>query len=265
MLSPDEVVELRAAGEMVRQMTEALGLRVAELPPAEQVHIMHSVLTAWQTRVARQQGLARIKLSSEANEIQESAVGIAEAEAQRRTVRDASQHLARELDGFRAAAADSMALGLAIWAILGGANVFAGLGMLCALPWAMHRAGLLRTGSADLPLTRLLLGLGLGCGAVGRSAVGRLGGGTTNWTLAWAAWVALHLALQWAAQRRAAHALCKAERAAGRAGRREGAGPASALQPQLGSLITAMYVLQSFALPALLAWSTFYAVDLDWL
>lgn len=61
MLSPDEVVELRAAGEMVRQMTEALGLRVAELPPAEQVHIMHSVLTAWQTRVARQQGLARIK------------------------------------------------------------------------------------------------------------------------------------------------------------------------------------------------------------
>lgn len=235
-------------------------------------------------------------------------MGIAEAEAQRRAVRDASTHLAKELDGFRAAAADSMALGLAIWAILGvrwgaqrgilaplarrcgggrwggwglwalflaarraaclaaqGANVFAGLGMLCALPWAMHRAGLLRTGSADLPLTRLLLGLGLGCGAVGRSAVGKLGGGTTNWTLAWAAWVALHLALQWAAQRRAAHALCQAERAAGRAGRREGVGPASALQPQLGSLITAMYVLQSFVLPALLAWSTFYAVDLDWL
>lgn len=146
-------------------------------------------------------------------------------------------------------------------------NVLAGLVMLCMLPWVMHRSGLLRSDdSSSLPLTRLVLGLGLGCGVIGRAAVAKLGGGTTNWGLAWGCWVTLHLVLQWFAAKAAAQTLKKVDRAYQR--RRnpddddDTRDDVNLASDSLGTLATTMYVMQGLVLPAVLAWSTFYAVDL---
>ena len=76
-----------------------------------------------------------------------------------------------------------------------------GLAVLLAAPWAVYRTGLLSGLQEGLPFTRLLAGLGLGCGLAGYVAVGKLGGDSLLWLGVWEVWVALQVAFAAAAHR----------------------------------------------------------------
>ncbi|KAL6768107.1 hypothetical protein ACKKBF_B37830 [Auxenochlorella protothecoides x Auxenochlorella symbiontica] len=300
-LTATETSELHAAASVVKTMTQAMGLKVAELAPAEQVQLMHSVLTTWQVRLARTHGQAMVRQGEEANELRTGSLGVARAEARRRALVAVDRQLEAGLAAYRAAAADTLVFGLVVaaalalrwgaqrgafaplsvrcgalrwrgwapWALLltarraacllaQAANVCAGLATLCALPWVMHRLGLLDAGRA--PLTRLVLGLGLGCGAAGRDAVRRLGGGTAAWTLVWGTWVGVHAGMQALGRLQAGRVRERARAALERD--LEVAPPGSGL----GGLTAALCLLQGVLLPATISWFTFYSLEtgLEW-
>ncbi|KFM27390.1 hypothetical protein F751_1167 [Auxenochlorella protothecoides] len=93
-------------------MTQAMGLKVAELAPAEQVQLMHSVLTTWQVRLARTHGQAMVRQGEEANELRTGSLGVARAEARRRALVAVDRQLEAGLAAYRAAAADTLVFGL---------------------------------------------------------------------------------------------------------------------------------------------------------
>lgn len=104
-----------------------------------------------------------------------------------------------------------------------------------------------------MPVSKLLLGLGLVCGLAGYLAVGRLGGAGGVWLAAWEAWVALHVAFAAAAHRVHRVSLRARQAAPGGAGG-QGAAAAAAEASRMydegsGWLPAAMWLLLGLALP----------------
>lgn len=82
--------------------------------------------------------------------------------------------------------------------VLAIGDVMAGLAVLLAAPWLLYRTGFL-SDYHTLPFTKLLVGLGLVCGAAGGMAVGKLGGSSMVWLAIWEGWVVMHVAFSAAA------------------------------------------------------------------
>lgn len=67
--------------------------------------------------------------------------------------------------------------------------------MLLTAAFLVLKTQLLAGGYAAFPLNKLLLGLGVACGAAGYFAVGKVGGRRDRWLLMWWAWIAVQCAV----------------------------------------------------------------------
>lgn len=115
----------------------------------------------------------------------------------------------------------------------------AGLAVLAAAPWVVYRTGLLGD-YHSMPVAKLLVGLGLGCGAAGHAAVGRLGGDPWTWTALWEVWTLLHVALSVRAARYSLRAVHNGV---------AGGGPGAALQAGMWGVLGVALPLAMAALP----------------
>lgn len=64
--------------------------------------------------------------------------------------------------------------------------------LMLGVPWFVRKHKLLSNSIAQ-PMTGLVLGLGAGCGLVGKFAVGRVGGDSMAWLIGYCIWIALHV------------------------------------------------------------------------
>lgn len=69
-----------------------------------------------------------------------------------------------------------------------------GIAVLLLAAWLVHGSGLLQN-SHGMPVAKLLIGLGIGCGTVGFIAVQKIGGDGWTWVALWAVWTVLHTVL----------------------------------------------------------------------
>ena len=69
-----------------------------------------------------------------------------------------------------------------------------GIGVLLLAAWVVHGTGVLRN-SQSMPIAKLVMGMGIGCGTVGYIAVQKIGGDSWTWVELWALWIVLHTVL----------------------------------------------------------------------